>query len=58
MKDLGFKYSTIAGITVSAFDVVVAQEKDEIIAKAEETVKNIIKCIVGEQCLEQKKRVW
>ena len=39
MKDLGFKYSTIAGITVSAFDVVVAQEKDEIIAKAEETVK-------------------
>ena len=39
MKDLGFKYSTIAGITVSAFDVVVAAEKDEIIAKAEETVK-------------------
>ncbi len=39
MKDLGFKYSTVAGITVSAFDVVVAQEKDEIIAKAEETVK-------------------
>ena len=39
LKDLGFKYSTIAGITVSAFDVVVAQEKDEIIAKAEETVK-------------------
>ncbi len=39
MKDLGFKYSTIAGITVSAFDVVVAEEKDEIIAKAEETVK-------------------
>ncbi|MCM1514163.1 MAG: DNA-directed RNA polymerase subunit beta' [Anaeroplasma bactoclasticum] len=39
MKDLGFKYSTIAGITVSAFDVVVAEEKREIIAKAEEIVK-------------------
>ncbi len=39
MKDLGFKYSTIAGITVSAFDVRVAQEKDEIIAKAEAVVK-------------------
>lgn len=39
MKDLGFKYSTIAGITVSAFDVVVAEEKREIIAKAEEVVK-------------------
>ena len=39
MKDLGFKYSTIAGITVSAFDVVIANEKGDIIAKAEETVK-------------------
>lgn len=39
MKDLGFKYSTYAGITVSAFDVVIADEKDEIISRAEETVK-------------------
>ena len=39
MKDLGFKYSTIAGITVSAFDVVIADEKGDIIKEAEEKVK-------------------
>lgn len=39
MKDLGFKYSTYAGITVSAFDVVIADKKGDIISKAEETVK-------------------
>ena len=29
MKDLGFKYSTVAGITESAFDIVSAKGKDE-----------------------------
>ena len=39
MKDLGFKYSTVAGITISAFDVVNIDKKNEIIAQADEKVK-------------------
>ncbi len=39
MKDLGFKYSTIAGITISAFDVVNIEKKNEIIEASEEKVK-------------------
>ena len=39
MKDLGFKYSTIAGITISAFDVVNIEKKNEIIVASEEKVK-------------------
>ncbi len=39
MKDIGFKYSTFAGITVSAFDVDIVSQKDEIISKADEVVK-------------------
>ena len=39
MKDIGFYYSTIAGITVSAFDVVQIEKKHEIIEKADELVK-------------------
>ena len=39
MKDLGFYYSTIAGITVSAFDVIEITEKQRIIKEADEKVK-------------------
>ena len=39
MKDLGFYYSTISGITVSAFDVIEITEKHRIIKEAEEKVK-------------------
>ena len=39
MKDLGFKYSTIAGITISAFDVVNIDKKQEIISAGDEKVK-------------------
>lgn len=39
MKDLGFKYSTVAGITISAFDVDVLANKQDIIKKAEDNVK-------------------
>ena len=31
LKDLGFKYSTVAGITVSAADIVTSKDKDKII---------------------------
>jgi len=39
MKDLGFYYSTLAGITVSAFDVTRVQNKQEILAESDEKVK-------------------
>ena len=41
MKDLGFKYSTISGITVSISDIEVIEGKDEIILGAENKIKNI-----------------
>ncbi len=43
LKDQGFKYSTIAGITVSAADVVRSDAKDEIIAEAKARVDKINK---------------
>ena len=43
MKDLGFKYSTIAGITVSAFDIVSAQGKDQKIEEGQAKVDKINK---------------
>jgi len=43
LKDLGFKYSTIAGITVSAYDVVSSEKKPEIVAEAKKMVDKINK---------------
>jgi len=43
LKDQGFKYSTIAGITVSAADVVRSDAKQEIIAEAKGRVDKINK---------------
>ncbi len=43
MKDLGFKYSTLSGITISISDVVTSDTKQEIIEKAKETVEKINK---------------
>ncbi len=43
LKDQGFKYSTVAGITVSASDVVRSDAKDEIIAEAKGRVEKINK---------------
>src|SRR3982075_4178812 len=40
-KDLGFKYATQAGITISKNDVVIPPEKQEIIEKYEELVAEI-----------------
>ena len=45
MKDLGFKYSTKAGITVGVADIVVLGEKKVILAEAEEKVERILKTI-------------
>ena len=43
LKDLGFKYSTYSGITISAADVVTSKHKDEIIEASEAEVKKINK---------------
>ena len=43
LKDLGFKYSTIAGITVSASDVTVSKNKDKIIKESEKLVDTVNK---------------
>ncbi|SDC52268.1 DNA-directed RNA polymerase subunit beta' [Pelagirhabdus alkalitolerans] len=43
MKDLGFKYSTTAGITVGVSDIVVLAEKEEILEEAQEKVDKVMK---------------
>jgi len=43
MKDLGFKYSTKAGITVGVADIVVLEEKKQIIIDAQTKVDNVLK---------------
>ncbi|RFU61390.1 DNA-directed RNA polymerase subunit beta' [Peribacillus glennii] len=43
MKDLGFKHSTKAGITVGVSDIVVLGEKQQIIEEAQTKVDNVLK---------------
>ena len=43
MKNLGFKYSTKAGITVGVSDIVVLAEKETILNEAQEKVDNVMK---------------
>ena len=43
MKDLGFKYSTVSGITVSMADVEISKKKPEIVAEAQKIVDKINK---------------
>lgn len=43
MKDLGFKYSTKAGITVGVADIVVLGEKEVILTEAQAKVDNVLK---------------
>ncbi len=43
LKDLGFKYSTIAGITVSAADIVLSEKKHDIIEEGHSIVEKINK---------------
>ena len=43
LKDLGFKYSTVAGVTVSIADVVRSDDKHEIIERAKAKVDKINK---------------
>ncbi|MBM7588313.1 DNA-directed RNA polymerase subunit beta' [Bacillus pakistanensis] len=43
MKDLGFKYSSKAGITVGIADIVVLAEKEQILMEAQSKVDNVLK---------------
>ncbi len=43
IKELGFTYSTKAGITIAVSDVTVPEEKDEILHEAEEKVQGVLK---------------
>lgn len=43
MKDLGFKYSTKAGITISVADIIVLPQKYEILEEAQKKVDNVQK---------------
>ncbi len=43
MKDLGFSYSTKAGMTVGISDIVVLPEKEEILDEAQKKVDNVLK---------------
>ncbi|MDF2036800.1 DNA-directed RNA polymerase subunit beta' [Cytobacillus oceanisediminis] len=43
MKNLGFRHSTKAGITVGVADIVVLREKQEIIQEAQSKVDNVMK---------------
>ena len=43
LKDLGFKYSTIAGISISIADIKESQKKPEIIAESQELVDQVNK---------------
>ena len=43
MKERGYKYSTLAALTMSVFDIKIPPEKEEIIAKAEAEVSKITK---------------
>ncbi len=40
-KRVGFKFATKSGITISAFDMLVPEEREGMIAKADETVRKI-----------------
>ncbi|ANZ96642.1 DNA-directed RNA polymerase subunit beta' [Brochothrix thermosphacta] len=43
MKDQGFKYSTLAGITVGISDIIVVKDKPEILAASHDDVDNVTK---------------
>ncbi len=43
IKNLGFKYATISGLTVSAFDMHIPMEKDIFVNEGEEKIKEIQK---------------
>jgi DNA-directed RNA polymerase subunit beta' len=63
MKDLGFKYSTKAGITIGVADIVVLPEKQEILQEAQAKVDTVLKqfrrgLITEEERYERVISIW
>ena len=63
LKNLGFKYSTVAGITVSAADVETSKDKEKILAESGEKVDKINKqyqrgLITNEERFDQVISIW
>lgn len=63
LKDLGFKYSTRAGITIAASDVILSKNKSQIIEESNEKVEKINKqfqrgLITEEERLKKVIEVW
>ncbi|MBB6284348.1 DNA-directed RNA polymerase subunit beta' [Geobacillus subterraneus] len=63
MKDLGFQYSTKAGITIGVADIVVLPEKQEILDEAQAKVDTVLKqfrrgLITDEERYERVISVW
>ena len=63
IKSTGYKYSTKSGITVSANDIIIPEEKQEILEQAEASVENIAKqykrgLITEEERYESVIKVW
>ena len=63
LKDLGFKYSTIAGLTISVSDIVTSEHKAEFVAAGQETVDKINKqyrrgLITDKERYDQVCEVW
>lgn len=63
MKDLGFKYSTKAGITIGVADIVVLPEKQEILEEAQAKVDTVLKqfrrgLITDEERYERVISIW
>lgn len=63
MKDLGFRYSTKAGITVGVSDIIVLPEKQEILKEGQAKVDNVLKqfkrgLITEEERYERVISIW
>lgn len=63
LKDLGFQYSTKAGLTIGVSDVVVLPEKQEILQDAEHQISNVLKqfrrgLITDEERYERVISIW
>jgi DNA-directed RNA polymerase subunit beta' len=63
MKDLGFQYSTKAGITIGVADIVVLPEKQEILQEAQAKVDTVLKqfrrgLITDEERYERVISIW
>jgi DNA-directed RNA polymerase subunit beta' len=63
LKNLGFRYSTKAGITVGVSDIIVLKEKQEIIGEGQNKVDNVLKqfrrgLITEEERYERVISIW